>query len=263
MNDYLVRILARKRKEIEVLRARSRQIEQAASTAPSPKPWAQALRDRPDVALIAEVKRRAPSAGALRLDLDPADLAATYARAGAAAISVLTDRDFDGGLEDLRVARRAVDLPLLRKDFILDPVQVWEARAAGADAILLIVRALEDERLADLLACARAAQLGALVEVHDRADLDRALTAGAEVIGINHRDLTTFETRLSVSSELAPMVPSDRVVVAESGIRSSGEVRGLGELGVDAVLVGRSLVAAADPLAAARSLTGQPKRRRP
>lgn len=220
------------------------------------------MRKRSHVALIAELKRRAPSAGSLRPGLAADRLAATYARAGAAALSVLTDRDFDGELDDLRQARGAVEIPVLRKDFILEPVQVWESRAAGADAVLLIVRALSGSRLRELLDVANEAGLGTLVEIHEPAELDVALASGAPVIGINHRDLVTFETNLEVSHRLAPRIPPDRVVVSESGIESPKEVEALGAIGVDAVLVGRALVSRDDPFELARSLAVQPRRAR-
>lgn len=260
--DYLTRIMARKEREVARLRPRAGELRARAADRPRSRGWEAALRLSDRVALIAEIKRRAPSAGDLRPDLDPASLAGTYGEAGAAAVSVLTDSDFGGHLDDLRRARASVELPVLRKDFILDPVQIWESRAADADAVLLIVRALGRSRLSELLAVAEEAGLGTLVEVHDEAELEGALEAGAKVIGVNNRDLRTFETSLDVTRRLAPRVSADRVLVAESGIESSEEVEEMGRLGVDAVLVGRALVSDEDPGALARAMVGRRKRER-
>ena len=255
--DYLTRILARKRAEVAGLRHRQEELRAAAADAPPARPWSSALRRPGRVALIAEIKRKAPSAGALRPDLVPERLARLYERAGASALSVLTDADFDGELADLGRARQAVSLPVLRKDFMLEPVQVWESRAAGADAVLLIVRALGEAGLAELLGVAAEAGLGALVEVHDQEELGRALDAGAPVIGVNNRDLRTFATTLEVTEDLAAAVPGERILVSESGIESGADVARLGALGVDAVLVGRALVTHADPVALGAELAGQ------
>ena len=257
--DYLRSILTRKAEEIESLRPQARELRATAADAPPSRPWSGVLRRPGRVGLIAELKRRAPSAGSLCPDLDPAGLARAYEGAGAAALSVLTDRDFDGELSDLRRARAAVVIPALRKDFILDPVQVWESRAAGADAALLIVRALGDGRLEELLGVAGEAGLGTLVEVHDAKDLERAVSAGARVIGINNRDLGTFATDPGITRRLAERVPRERILVAESGIASAEQVKGMGELGVDAVLVGRALVSSPDPARLARELATQPR----
>ncbi|MEE9133789.1 MAG: indole-3-glycerol phosphate synthase TrpC [Gemmatimonadota bacterium] len=260
--DYLAGILRRKREEIAILKSRARGLRAAAANAPPARPWADALRRSERVALIAELKRRAPSAGSLCPELDPPALARTYEEAGAAALSVLTDGDFDGKLQDLERARSAVSLPALRKDFILDPVQIHESRAAGADAVLLIVRSLPGDELEDLLAAAAEAGMGALVEVHDDEELGRALAANAQVVGINNRDLATLSTDLEVAHRLASLVPPDRILVAESGIVSAEQVRELGALGVDAVLVGRALVSDPDPGRLAGELAAQPKRER-
>jgi indole-3-glycerol phosphate synthase len=255
-------IVAGKREEVARLGPRRGELRAAAEAAPATRPFEAALRRGEEVALIAEVKRRSPSAGWIRRDLEPEAVARAYASAGAAAVSVLTDeRYFGGSLEALRAVRAAVDIPVLRKDFIIDPVQVWEARAAGADAVLLIVRILEDQALADLVALCGELGLSALVEVHTREELERALRAGARVIGVNNRDLTTFRTTLEVSLELAPLVPPEGVLVAESGIHSPGDVDRLGLAGVDAVLVGESLMRSADVGRAAAALVG--RRRRP
>jgi indole-3-glycerol phosphate synthase len=256
---YLADVARRKRQEIAALRPRSAELEGMAADALPGRPWAAALRRPNRVALIAELKRRAPSAGSLRPEMDPGALARSYEEAGASALSVLTDADFDGDLADLRQAREAVSVPALRKDFVLDPVQVYESRVAGADAILLIVRMLTDDALVTLLGISEEVGLETLVEVHDEAELERALATTAPVIGVNNRDLTTLSTSLEVTRRLAPRVPSDRVLVAESGIDSGEQVKELGELGVDAALVGRALVSHTDPSELAAELSSQPK----
>jgi indole-3-glycerol phosphate synthase len=208
------------------------------------------------VLVIAEMKRRSPSAGVLRPDLDPPATAQMYEAAGAAAISVLTEPDFFGGsLDDLRAARQATQRPILRKDFVIDPLQVFESRAAGADLVLLIVRALPEAGLRDCLRAAAALGMEALVEVHDRGELELALDLGAELIGINNRDLDLLTTDLAVTERLAPLVPADRYAISESGISGAGDVRRLRACGVRAVLVGESLLRAPDPAAALRQLT--------
>jgi indole-3-glycerol phosphate synthase len=197
------------------------------------------------VRVIAEVKRRSPSKGLLAAELDPARTAGTYAAYGAAAISVLTDEKFfAGSLEDLEAVRRAVDLPVLRKDFVLSGYQVVEARAHGADAVLLIVAALDPDSLSDLLQEARLLGMDALVEVHTEEEMEAALDCGAPLIGVNNRDLRTFVTDLETTRRLAPMVPDGHVLVSESGIHSREQVEELGRLGVHAVLVGEALVSA-------------------
>ena len=207
------------------------------------------------VSVIAEVKRRSPGAGPIRPDLEPARLASRYQAGGAAALSVLTDRDYFGGsLDDLRGARAAVDLPVLRKDFVIDPLQVLEARAAGSDAVLLIVRILDDARLAEMLGMAESLGMSALVEAHDSTELHRALKAGAQIVGINNRDLSTFTSRIDVTLELLPEVPDEVLVVSESGIRSGDDVARLGRVGVDAVLVGEWLLGHDDPADGVREL---------
>jgi indole-3-glycerol phosphate synthase len=223
----------------------------AVRQAPAVRPFAEAVARPGRVNVIAEHKRRSPSRGAIREDLRPADVARGYEAAGAAAISVLTDEPFFGGrVEHLVEARAAVSLPVLRKDFILDPWQIWEARAAGADAVLLIAAALPDADLAGLLAVARGAGLDALVEVHARGELDRALAAGSRIVGVNNRDLRTLAVSLETSVALAPSIPDDVVAVAESGIHAGADVRRLRDAGFDAVLVGEHLMEASDPGAA-------------
>ncbi|MEX0856484.1 MAG: indole-3-glycerol phosphate synthase TrpC [Gemmatimonadota bacterium] len=246
--DILSRIVATKRVEIARLAPRRVALRASAESAPPPRDFRGALSRPGSVSLIAEVKRRSPGAGEIRPTLDPVGLAESYAHAGASAISVLTDGDYFGGaLEDLETVRSAVTIPVLRKDFVLDPLQLWEARSAGADAVLLIVRILEDSALRDLRLLAEDLGMTALVEVHDAEELDRALRAGGEVLGINNRDLRSFETRLETTLELLPLVPDSAVLVSESGVRTVSDVERLGGAGVDAVLVGEALLRAEVP----------------
>jgi indole-3-glycerol phosphate synthase len=208
------------------------------------------------VSVIAEIKRATPRAGALDLDLDAGRLAAAYADGGAVAISVLTEPDhFKGSIEDLQAARTA-GLPVLRKDFVIDDLQVLESRAAGADAVLIIVRILGDE-LAGLVAATQSLGMDALVEVHDEAELERALEAGATLVGVNHRDLETFEVDPDRTAKLAPLLPEGTTLVGLSGVSTRAEVEALGRAGAAAVLVGESLVTAPDPAAKLRALTGR------
>lgn len=245
------------------LRARAAELRDRAADAPPTRGFAAALRHPSEVRLLAEIKRRSPSAGPIRPGASPEEVASDYAAGGAAALSVLTDREyFDGSLAALRAARTAVELPILRKDFTLDPLQVWEARAAGADAILLIVRILDDSRLRELRGLASELGLDSLVEIHDELELDRALSAGATLVGVNNRDLRTFRTDLGLTLKLAPRVPAGVTLVAESGIRTPEDVRRLGGAGIDAVLVGESLMRQSDLTAAARAIVGLPKRER-
>ena len=249
-----------KRAELGPLRARARELEKAAGEAPPVRDFRSAVVRPGRVSLIAECKRRSPGAGPIRLDLDPAELTSGYEGAGASALSVLTDEPFFGGsVGDLGAVRRATTIPILRKDFTLDPLHVLEARAAGADAVLLIVRILDDPTLALLHADAHGLGLGVLVEVHDAAELDRALEVGADLIGINNRDLATFTTDLATTERLLQRLPADVAVVSESGIRTRADVERLGAAGVDAILVGESLLRADHPAEAARSLAGVAK----
>jgi len=236
------------------------ELERASRELPPPRDFERALRRAPGrVALIAEVKRASPSRGLLAAGVEPAALARTYAAAGAAAVSVLTDaKYFQGSLEDLTAVRAVVDVPLLRKDFTLDEYQVWEARAAGADAVLLIVAMLTPARLRDLRATAEELGLAALVECHTAAELEIALTLGSRVIGINNRDLTTFETRLETTLALMARIPAGPVVVSESGFLTGADVRRVVAAGVHAVLVGEGLVRAPDVPAKVRELTLRP-----
>ncbi len=257
----LDRILAHKLEEIAAAqRAKPlKAVVLEAQSAPPPRDFAGALR-RDTVALIAEVKRASPSKGLLVTDFDPAAIGAIYAQNGADCISVLTDeRFFQGNLAHLQAVRTAAGVPLLRKDFIVAPYQVYEARAGGADAVLLIVAALADGALADLHALAREMRLAALVEVHDERELARALNIGAQLIGVNNRDLKTFDVDVETTARLAALVPPEVTLVAESGIVTAEDVRRMGQAGADAVLVGEALMRAADTAGAVRALTGQPR----
>jgi indole-3-glycerol phosphate synthase len=220
------------------------------------RPFSEAL-VRPGLSLIAEFKRRSPSAGEISATAVVAEQVAAYERGGAAALSVLTDEPhFGGSLEDLRAARAACGLPIVRKDFIVDPYQLYEAAVNGADAVLLIVRALDSEQLRRLYEEARGLDLDCLVEVHDADELELALAAGAEVIGINNRDLDEGTVDLARTFELMPDVPAGKTVVAESGISGRAELEELERVGVDAVLIGGALMTAPDPEARTRELTG-------
>jgi indole-3-glycerol phosphate synthase len=235
------------------------QLEKQLATASPVRDFCAALRGKPGLACIAEFKRRSPSKGWIKQDADPVAVASAYQAAGAAAISVLTDGPFFGGsLDDLRRVRATVGIPVLRKDFIIDPYQVAEARAAGADAVLLIVSALSQDDLVGLLAEIRRLGMEALVETHDRAEVERALAADARVIGVNHRDLRTFKMDMSLASSMRPSIASSRLLVAESGIRSADDVRRMQAAGIDAVLVGESLMCEPDPGSALRKLLGGP-----
>jgi indole-3-glycerol phosphate synthase len=223
-----------------------------------PRDLAAALTPRAagQVRLLAELKRASPVAGPLARGFDPVALAPRYVAAGAAALSVLTDPHFQGSLEDLGRVRAAVGCPVLQKDFVLDDYQLWEARAGGADGVLLIVSLLGPGRLAALHGAARALGLTALVEVHDEAELAAALGAGATVVGVNNRDLRTFTTDLATTERLAPRVPAGTLVVSESGIASREDVRRAAAAGAHAVLVGEALSRSGDPAAKVRELLG-------
>jgi indole-3-glycerol phosphate synthase len=258
----LDQILERTRSGIPALHRRRAELEHSARTAPRRASLAAALRQE-RIGLIAEVKRRSPSAGVIREDLDPGERAALYAGRGAAAISVLTDGPFFGGsLEDLRSAADRVSAPLLRKDFILDELQVVEARAAGASAVLLIVRALSSTRLGELLACAREWELDSLVEVHTARELETALEVGAALVGVNSRDLDSFQIDTAAAWEMLAQVPADRVAVAESGMATAADVERAAAAGADAVLVGTALSASSDPGSLLDRLTGISRRGR-
>ena len=255
--DILERIVGTKRREIARLRRRAGEFEASARAAPLSRDFRAALAGRGEVALIAEVKRRSPGAGPIRPDLDPQVLAAAYEAAGASALSVLTDREYFGGsLADLRAARAATRLPVLRKDFLLSGVQLLEARAAGADAVLLIVAVLDDAELRRLRLLAEGLGMAALVEVHDAWEMERALASGATLVGINNRNLRDFTTRLATTAEVMGAANDGIVLVSESGIGSREDVAWLGGRGVDAVLVGTTLLSAPRPGEMARELAG-------
>lgn len=229
--------------------------EERASAAPPPLRLDEALSAH-GLRVIAEVKRRSPSAGPIAEGLDPVALAASYAAGGAAAISVLTDEEhFGGSLDDLTAARRAVSIPVLRKDFILHPVQVAEGRAAGADSVLLIAAALDDRGLETLIERAVDFGMVPLVEVHDATEVGRAVAAGATVIGVNNRDLGTFTVDLATAERLRPLIPAGVVTVAESGVKNVGDARRMLDAGYDAVLVGQAAASAPDPAGFVRELS--------
>jgi indole-3-glycerol phosphate synthase len=233
-------------------------LEAALRARPESRPFQEAL-TRPGVSVIAEHKRRSPSAGAIREDMGVEDVVRAYERGGAAALSVLTEPfHFGGSLDDLIAAREATHLPVLRKDFIVDPYQLVEAAAAGADAILLIVAALEPEALLELHREARALDLDVLVEVHDEEELETALEVEAEVIGINNRDLSDFTVDIERTYELLSDVPAGKTVVSESGFSTRDQLDELDRVGVDAVLIGETLMRAPDIEAACRELTLDP-----
>jgi indole-3-glycerol phosphate synthase len=255
MATYLDRILAAHRGAAAADRRDVDDLARAAIAAPPARPFGRALRDAAAPAVIAEIKRRSPSRGDLAPGLDPATLARAYEAGGAASLSVLTDVEFfHGSVDDLRSARSAVALPVLRKDFTVCPADVCDARIMGGDAVLLIVAALSRSELDELLAVADNVGVDALVEVHDEAEAERALAAGARMIGVNQRDLFSFEVDPARAERVGAMLPDAVVRVAESGIRDGDDVRRLADAGFDAVLVGESLVTSPDPAAAVRSL---------
>ena len=268
MSDYvktdtvLDKILAHKQTEITAARQQRplAHLQAHATTAPPPRNVIAALR-RETVALIAEVKHASPSRGVLIDPFRPVELAQTYAANGAAMISVLTDeRFFQGHLDHLRRIRAAVDVPLLRKEFIIDPYQVYEARAAGADAVLLIAAALTDAHLRDLHALITHLGMTPLVEVHNAAELDRALKINPVLVGVNNRDLKTFEVDLNTTAQLAQQIPPSMTLIAESGMLNTADVAKMGELGAHAVLIGEGLVTAPDTAAAVREFSTQERR---
>ncbi|HKG94130.1 MAG TPA: indole-3-glycerol-phosphate synthase [Gemmatimonadaceae bacterium] len=234
----------------------------AADAGPVPS-FRAALAGRATVAVIAEVKRRSPSKGDIRPSIGCADQAAAYAAGGAAALSILTEPTAFGGSDaDLSAAATATSLPLLKKDFHVEPVQVLHARALGASALLLIARALSPEQLEVMTAAAREARIEALVEVRDEEELARALAAGATIVGVNNRDLETLRMERDTAERIVPMIPPQVVAIAESGVEGATDVERAGRFGADAVLVGSSVSAAADPAAAVRALTGHPRSNR-
>lgn len=253
MTDILQRILARKREELDAARTAVplAEIEARARCATAPRDFVGALRakiaaGRP--AVIAEIKKASPSKGLLRADFDPAAIARSYESGGAACLSVLTDRDFfQGAPEHLVEARAACTLPVLRKDFVTEPYQVFESRALGADCILLIAAALAAQDMRGLEAHAHSLGMAVLVEVHDGVELESALTLRTPLLGINNRDLRSFETRLQTTLDLLPRIPEGRIVVAESGLRGPEDIAMLRSHGVPAFLIGEAFMRAAEP----------------
>lgn len=256
-------ILATKRDEVTVLHQPQTRdlLRRTALDAPPTRDFARALlTPERTVAVIGELKRRSPSKGELAPELDPGPTAKAYEAGGAAALSVLTDLPYFGGtVADLQAARSATSVPVLRKDFTIDEVQIYEARAIGADAVLLIVAALPDQQLfADLHGLATDLGLTVLVETHDRDELDRALAVGADIVGVNSRDLDTFDENLGVGASLAADIPTDVIAVAESAIRSAADAHHMARSGFDAILVGEALVRASDPTVLVRELAAAP-----
>ncbi len=256
MSDVLARICETTRAEVARRKATAPPTENVAP----PRGFARALEDAAAAgrfALITEIKKASPSGGMIRPEFSPADLARAYVRGGATCLSVLTDGPhFQGSPAHLQEARAAVSLPVLRKDFMLDPWQIGESRAMGADCVLLILAALTDAEAADLEQAAHALGMDVLAEVHDAPELDRALRLKTNLIGINNRNLKTLQTDVQTSLTLAPLVPRDRMVVAESGLRTHGDLRRLAEVGVRTFLVGESLLRQADVTAATQALLG-------
>lgn len=262
--DILKKIIAHKREEVAAAKAVQPLVElvgRLADLEDQPRGFVRALRDAAEsgwTPIIAEVKKGSPSRGIIRTDFDPLTIAATYAENGATCLSVLTDEHFfHGHLQFLALVREQVRLPLLRKDFICDPYQVYEARVGGADAILLIAAMLDLPRLREFCALARELSLDVLLEVHDEAELDMALQTDCELIGINNRDLRTFATSLSTTERLATCIPGDRLIVAESGINSRGDIVRLQRAGARAFLIGESLMREEDIGAKLRELLGE------
>lgn len=253
-------IVARKKERLIELKSRAirAELEKAAALAAQPRNFTTALERGGKPAVIAEIKKASPSAGEIRANLDVAEMAAGYEEAGAAAISVITEEDFfQGRLTYLTKVKRTVSLPVLCKDFIIDPIQVVAARAAGADALLLIAAILEQGSLLELMTMVRDLNMACLVEVHNEEELERVLTTDARIIGINNRNLRTFQVSLDTTFRLRPSIPPDRLVVSESGIYEQSDLQSLASATVDAVLVGTSLMRAEDPGAKLRELLGR------
>jgi len=257
MSTILDRIVAVKRHEVTALLPRAEELRGRAAARKDFRNFSGALASREGVALIAEVKKASPSAGIICPNFDPVRIGCTYEQAGASAISVLTDREFfQGNIEYLQQIRAAVSLPLLRKDFIIEELQIHEAAACGADAVLLIAAILDDTQLREFRAIAEYLHMDALVEVHDEMELDRALAAGAQLIGINNRNLATFTVSLATTEKLATRIPNDRLTVAESGIHTHADVERVARVGAKAILVGESLMRSGDIASKVKELLG-------
>jgi len=252
-------IVARKQERLAKLRKNSvrKELEKKIISAPEPRDFFSALKYGQKPAVIAEIKKASPSAGQIRPDCEVAEIATSYERAGASAVSVITEEDFfHGSMEYLKEAKTAISLPVLCKDFVIDPVQVLAARAAGADALLLIAAILQQSSLIELLTTAQDFNLASLVEVHNQEELSRVLETDARILGINNRNLRTFRVTLDTTLNLRPLIPLDRIVVSESGIQQKDDLDFLASAGVDAVLVGTTLMRAEDPGQKLRELLG-------
>lgn len=253
MHQKLKEIIAQKYKEVEILKKQG--IPKIDFDVPPLRDFKKAISKPGIINLISEIKFASPSAGTIKEECDPVEIGVAYEKAGASAISLLTDKMFfQGEIKNLPIVKKAVSLPILRKDFIIDELQVKEAVVYGADAVLLIARILTAQHLKDLIDLCKELDLSALTEVHDKNDLDIAIECGADIIGINNRDLDTFHVDINTTGELAALVPGSCVLVGESGINSGGDIRGLKEKGINAVLVGSALMSSGDPESKVREL---------